>query len=166
MTKSAQYWKSTLGLLPHPEGGAFKETYRAAIEIPTDRGTRHASTAIYFLLEAGQFSAFHRIRSDEMWHFYDGVPLHIYEIQVDGNFILHKLGNAASQGCQFQVVIPAGSWFAAKVAEPGGYSFVGCTVSPGFDFQDFEMAERNRLQSQFPEHATLIASLTYEQKPS
>jgi Uncharacterized conserved protein len=123
-------------------------------------GPRAASTGIYFLLEDGEFSAFHRIASDEMWHFYDGVTLHIYEIKPNGTLHVHRLGRDITQGEQLQLVIPGGSWFASSVEETGGFALVGCTVAPGFDFADFELAERAALSQLFPQHAGLIGMLT------
>lgn len=166
MKTTAEHWKKTLQLMQHVEGGSFRETYRAPLVIDHEAlpegfaGARNASTAIYFLLEDGDFSAFHRIAADEMWHFYDGQPLHIYEIKPDGSLHVHRLGRDVGQGEQLQLVIPAGSWFASSVEETGGFALVGCTVAPGFDFADFELAEREILSKQFPQHAGLIALLT------
>lgn len=166
MKTSAAYWKHALHLTEHVEGGAFRETYRAPLTIAQDAlpqgfsGPRAASTGIYFLLEDGDFSAFHRIAADEMWHFYDGTTLHIYEIREDGTLQVHKLGRDITQGEQLQLVIPAGSWFASCVEETEGFALVGCTVAPGFDFADFELADRATLSAQFPQHKGLIALLT------
>ncbi|HEY1038842.1 MAG TPA: cupin domain-containing protein [Bacteroidia bacterium] len=164
--KSAAYYIQKLGLIKHIEGGAYKETYRSDITIPRQvlnkqfHGDRNASTAIYFLLEYGQFSALHRIASDEVWHFYDGDPLFVYEICIDGKLITHKLGRDTEQGEAFQCVVKAGSWFGSRCQTAGGFSLVGCTVAPGFDFADFELAERNTLQSSFPQHSKIITELT------
>ncbi len=162
MKNSAAYWRDTLQLTQHIEGGSFRETYRAPLAIQPDgfAGPRNVSTAIYFLLEDGDFSAFHRIASDEMWHFYDGTSLHIYEIRPDGTLHVHLLGRNLRKGEHLQVLIPAGSWFASSVEETGGYCLAGCTVAPGFDFADFELATRADLGTRFPQHAQLIALLT------
>lgn len=162
MKITAAYWRDTLQLTKHVEGGSFRETYRAAaiMEPAGFSGPRNASTGIYFLLEDGDFSAFHRIASDEMWHFYDGITLHIYEITAEGLLKVHRLGRNYSQGEQLQLVIPAGSWFASCVEETGGFALVGCTVAPGFDFADFELAGRVELSELYPQHAGLIALLT------
>ena len=153
------------GLLPHPEGGWYKETYRSqesitANELP-DRfgGSRSFATAIYFLMEAGNFSAFHRIKSDECWHFYAGGTLEIYIIDTEGLLSVVKLGNQIEKGECFQYVVPANCWFASKPADGVSFSFVGCTVSPGFDFQDFELANGATLSLQYPQHALLINAL-------
>lgn len=159
--RNAAYWINTLQLQRHVEGGAFRETYRASLTLPqstlpgTFQGDRNAATAIYFLLERGDFSAFHRIAADEMWHFYAGDPLHIYEITPDGALIVHELGEGT-----FQALIPAGSWFGSRVNVPGSYALVGCTVAPGFDFADFELADREVLSKEYPAHAALIGELT------
>ena len=153
------------GLLPHPEGGWYKETYRSEENIVSnalpDRfsGSRSFSTAIYFLMEAGNFSAFHRIKSDECWHFYAGGTLEIYIIDATGKLSVVQLCNQIDKGECFQFVVPANCWFASKPAPGVFFSFVGCTVSPGFDFQDFELANGEDLASQYPTHSSLINSL-------
>lgn len=165
-TNTAASWKEQLQLQPHVEGGAFRETYRADWVLhrsclpPAMQGNRNACTGIYFLLEHGEFSAFHRIAADEMWHFYDGSTLCIYEIDTTGTLTVHKLGRNIQQGEQLQVVITAGNWFAACVEAPEGFALVGCTVSPGFDFADFELAGQRSLQALFPQHKELIGRLT------
>lgn len=153
------------GLLPHAEGGFYKETYRSGESIARTAlpgrftGYRAFSTAIYFLLQQGQFSAFHRIKSDEAWHFYAGGVLNIYVIHPDGELELIRLGNNITDGEIFQAIVPAGCWFASK-PEDGDFSFVGCTVAPGFDFADFELAPAVALSAAFPQYAALIRSLT------
>jgi predicted cupin superfamily sugar epimerase len=163
--QTATFWIETLGLLAHPEGGFFKETYRSSALIPKDAlsdkftGDRHASTAIYFLLRSQDRSVFHRIQSDEMWHFYDGGPLTIYMLD-EGGLTTFKLGRNISAGELPQIVIPAGKWFGAKVEYEGGFTLAGCTVAPGFDFRDFEMAKRETLLKTFPAHRDIIEKLT------
>jgi predicted cupin superfamily sugar epimerase len=153
-----------LDLQPHPEGGYFRETYRASEAIPIaglDRrygGARATSTAIYYLLEAGQRSALHRLKSDEIFHFYTGDPLTIIEIAPDGRFTETLLGADFAAGAVPQHVIPAGTWFGA--VPTGRFSLVGCTVAPGFDFADFELAETAVLLAAFPQHETWIRRLT------
>ena len=155
---SASSWIESLALIPHPEGGYFRESYRANASVTTPSGTRSASTAIYYLLERGDFSALHRILSDEVWHFYAGDALEIVEFDEDGRAVHTRLGKALDQGETLQHVVAAGRWFASRPL--GAYSLVGCTVAPGFDFQDFEMGARTDLMKTFPEHAKLIESLT------
>jgi len=158
-------WIEELVLQPHPEGGWYKEVYRSSEEIDAaglpERfdGVRSFSTAIYFLLAGDNFSAFHRIKSDEMWHFYAGDGLMVQIIAPNGDLSAIKLGNQPKAGETFQGVVPAGSWFAAE-PKGGGYGLVGCTVAPGFDFADFEMADRDELQAEFPQHRELIRRLT------
>lgn len=127
-------------------------------------GPRSFATSIYFLLRAGEFSALHRIASDELWHFYDGDPLEVETIHPDGRHETLHLGRNADRGELFQAVVPAGCWFGAVGALPSrvGYSLVGCTVAPGFDFQDFELGRRAELIRAFPGHRTLIERLTRE----
>jgi predicted cupin superfamily sugar epimerase len=167
MLYTADYFINKLGLTKHIEGGSFKETYRSNFEInkqnlPGDfKGNRNISTGIYFLLEHGQFSAFHKIASDEMWHFYYGQTLTVYEIEPDGNLITHKLGTDLDKGETFQCIIKAGNWFGSRCEEPNGFSLVGCTVSPGFDFADFELANKESLTNRYPHLTELIAQMCY-----
>lgn len=151
---------SVLELHPHPEGGFYKETYRSDDTTATPHGERNLSTAIYFLLEKGNFSAFHRIKSEEVWHFYDGDPLSVYVIHGNGTLQEIKLGLDLGKGQTPQAVVPANCWFASMVAEGGSFSLVGCTVAPGFDFRDFEMAKRTELVTDFPQHLEIISKLT------
>ncbi|MEN9685723.1 MAG: hypothetical protein RLZZ28_1509 [Bacteroidota bacterium] len=156
---------AAFGLLPHPEGGYYRETYRSAVQIAQNAlpvgfsGDRVLSTSIYFLLEKGNFSAFHRIKSDECWHFYAGDPLLIHVIENNGNYQLIRLGKNIEQGETFQAMVAAGAWFASETAPGGEFSLVGCTVSPGFDFQDFELAKAAILATRFPERKSLIKRL-------
>jgi predicted cupin superfamily sugar epimerase len=166
MRPNAAYWIQQLQLTSHVEGGAFREVYRAELTISQKalpvlfQGNRNISTSIYFLLASGQFSAFHRIASDELWHFYYGDTLLIYEIEHSGGLTVHRLGSDIERGECFQAVVKAGSWFASIPAEGSEYALVGCTVSPGFDFGEFELADRTALIKQYPAYAALIESLT------
>jgi len=150
----------------HPEGGYYRETYRSAETIVHTAlpgrftGERSFSTAIYFLLEQGNFSAFHRIKSDECWHFYSGGCLLVHIIYKNENLETINLGNNILNGEIFQFVVPAGCWFASEPAPESNFSFVGCTVSPGFDFADFELANANNLSRLYPQHETIIRRLT------
>lgn len=154
-----------LELQPHPEGGYYRQTYaseeqlNAAALPPRFGGDRSVSTAIYFLLEGNDYSAFHRINSDELWHFYTGGSLHIYVIHPDGRGEVLLLGNDLANGYRFQQVVKAGCWFASKPATENSFSLVGCTVAPGFDFADFEMADENKLLQQYPQHSKWIELL-------
>jgi predicted cupin superfamily sugar epimerase len=166
MRPSASYWIDKLELTAHVEGGAFREMYRSELNLPKTalplffQGARSASTSIYFLLSSGQFSAFHRIASDELWHFYIGDPLLVYEIGHNGRLHTHILGPDPEKGQSFQTVVHAGSWFASAPAPDSEYALVGCTVAPGFDFAEFELADRETLSAQYPEHAELIKQYT------
>ncbi len=168
MTKDAQYWVERYQMLPHLEGGYFAETYRSSEKIPATAlpkrfsGDRSFSTGIYFLLENHHFSALHRIQSDEMWHFYAGGPLEVYVIHLDGCLEVIRVGANPDNGEVFQVVVPAGVWFGAKPAPTSTYSLVGCTVAPGFDFNDFELANRTDLLALYPQHQEVIEMLTPE----
>ncbi|MHA7058127.1 cupin domain-containing protein [Aquimarina sp. M1] len=157
-----------LKMKPHPEGGFYKETYRSDGVIPRSAlkegfsGDRNYCTAIYFLLTSENFSAFHRIKQDEMWHFYGGSSLYVHVITAEGNYTRHVVGINLDQGEFPQLVVPAGCWFASSVKEAEGYSLVGCTVSPGFDFEDFKLAERKILTTQYPQHTKIISQYTRE----
>jgi predicted cupin superfamily sugar epimerase len=164
--KNAQYWIDRLSLSPHPEGGYFRVTYQSSVTIVQDalpsvfHGNRFASTAIYFLLAEKDFSAFHRLASDELWHFYAGSALIVYVIDPEGSYSVLHLGDGFEAGEVFQAVVKAGCWFASRLKNPAGFALVGCTVAPGFDFADFEMAKRSELTATYPEHRTLIEELT------
>lgn len=165
ITITARYWIEKLGLQQHPEGGWYKEIYRSPGVIPTDGTTdfpanRSFSTSIYFMLAGDDFSAFHRIKSDEIWHFYDGSPAVIFSISPGGILSQHHLGRNTENNEFLQVVIPAGHWFGSKVAEQNSYMLAGCTVSPGFDFRDFEMGKRSELLKAYPQHTDIIQQLT------
>lgn len=165
LSEQARAWVDKLKLLPHPEGGCYRETYRAAEIIPQSSlpesfaGARCFSTAIYYLLAGGDFSAFHRILSDEVWHYYDGgSDLLIHVISPDGAYTRLCLGRSAK--ALPQAVVPRGHWFAADVEDKSSFALVGCTVAPGFDFSDFEMGDRGHLMKTFPLYGEVITSLT------
>ena len=151
-----------LGLLAHPEGGFYKETYRSSSSLTTDQNTiRNISTAIYFLLENDNFSLFHRIQSDELWFFHQGEPLEIVFIK-EGVLNTIILGNSFENGEVPQAIIPANTWFASSVKQLKGHSLVSCTVAPGFDFADFELANRKNLIQEFPHLKEIIQKFTKE----
>jgi hypothetical protein len=180
----AHEWIRRLELTPHPEGGYFRETYRSPLRIQSisDRAEvpgvatrlqgpdqeRSASTAIYFLLAGDDFSALHRIASDEVWHFYYGGSLLVSAILPDGTLRTWRLGANLAGGDLPQCVVPAGAWFGAHLAPDRAatsisadeYALVGCTVAPGFEFADFELADRRDLMAAYPEHASTIVRLT------
>lgn len=162
---SPAYLINHFQLQPHPEGGWYRQTYRSPERVPAaclpERfgGDRPFSTAIFFLLESGNFSAFHRIKSDECWHFYAGDALEIFILLPGGALKKIQLGNDIAGGQLFQYVVPAGCWFASRPATGSAFSLVGCTVSPGFDFADFEMADAETLSQEYPAYAGLIQTL-------
>lgn len=167
MIQRAQRLITMLALEKHPEGGYYRETYRSNESIPAQNlperfvgGARSFSTAIYFLLAEKDFSALHRIKSDEVWHFYAGGTLLIHELDHSGRYIRHRLGGDTGEDIIFQVVVKAGSWFGATLEQPDTFVLAGCTVAPGFDFRDFEMADRGELLRLFPSDREIIERLT------
>ncbi len=163
MTTAAE-WIERLGLVPHPEGGHFREAYRAAEVLPAAAlpprfGGDHAfCTAIYFLLQGQDFSALHRIKQDEVWHFYDGAALTVHVLDEAGGYSAIHLGR--DTGEEPLGVVPAGRLFGATVRDGRSWSLVGCTVAPGFDFADFELPGRAELCRLYPQHRALIERLT------
>jgi hypothetical protein len=166
--QNADYWIKHLRLKPHPEGGYYRETYRSPETISRAglpkryKGKRSFATAIYFLLKGRQFSAFHRLKSDEIWHFYAGSPMLISSLTKKNKLLRQKLGLNPARRERPQVDIRAGAWFAASLVKqtPGSYALVGCTVAPGFDFTDFEIGNREKLCRDFPRLNGLIRKLT------
>lgn len=153
-------------LSPHPEGGFYRETYRAeesfaAAALPKRyAGSRRLSTAILFLLRSGEVSRLHRLRSDEVWHFYEGNPLRLHILPPDGRYSVMVLGRMPGRRTRFQFVVPRGAWFGAEVIGSGSFSLLGCTIAPGFEFADFELGERDALLKRFPRRRRLIERLT------
>ena len=166
--KSSNYWIKRLGLTKHPEGGYYRETYRAGEEIERRAlpnrysSDRCFATAIYYLLEQKDFSRFHRLQSDETWHFYQGKALELFVIDLEGKLNRYLLGADFDAGEKLQITINRNQWFAARIYEGSGYTLVGCTMAPGFYFDDFEMADRSMLSSQYPDYKNLIGQLTAE----
>ncbi|WP_025742965.1 cupin domain-containing protein [Aquimarina pacifica] len=166
MSAEIQKIVNTLGMKPHPEGGFYKETYRSTGVIPKEAlltkfsGARNYSTAIYFLLTSDNFSAFHKIKQDEIWHYYQGSSLNVHVIDENGTYTKYRVGVDLDKGELPQLVVSAGCWFASSVASNDGYSLVGCTVAPGFDFDDFQLAKRKNLITQFPEYEDVITKFT------
>jgi uncharacterized protein len=166
MRTDARFWIEQLGLTPHPEGGFYRETYRSNIDIAKESlplgfsGVRPVSTAIYFLLAGQDFSALHRLRSDEMWHFYAGSALQVHVIDPEGLHSEYQVGSDPLSGEVLQAVVPGGCWFGSRLKVQDSYALVGCTVAPGFEFDDFELAKRSELTAQYPQHEKLIRELT------
>jgi len=155
-----------LDLTPHPEGGYYKEIFRA-VEIidakslpPRYNGSRCFSTSIYFLLEKNQVSKFHRLKSTEIWYYHYGCSLTLHIIDTKGNYSKIILGSNIQNGEMLQAVIPVGSWFGAEANDKNSFTLSGCNVAPGFDFMDFELGDRNYLTNNFPRHKEVIIRLT------
>ena len=152
-----------LGLEPHPERGFYRQTYRASLDVPssTHGAARTASTAIYFLVTASEPDTYlHRLKSDEIFHLYDGGPLDILRLFPDGAWDVARLGMDLAAGERPQIVIPAGTWFGTALVVGASHCLVGCTVAPGFDFADFELAAGPDLAARYPEAAARIQRMT------
>jgi hypothetical protein len=173
MISTAAQLAATLGLAPHPEGGFFRETYRAAETVITPRGERAASTAILFLVTAAAISHLHRLSSDELWVFQSGLPLELVTLSPGGELEVRMLADPAdgtrqADACTAtpQALVPAGSWQGARLA--GGphlpasraWALVSCVVSPGFEYEDFELGRRDVLLAAYPEHAEIVTAFT------
>ena len=162
---TADDWTARLGLIRHPEGGWYRETYRSSERIeraalpPRFGGPRAFSTAIYYLLRAGERSALHRIKSDEVWHHYAGDAVELWLLEEPGGARQVRLGGDGEP----QVIVPAGVWYGARVVDGGAYALMGGTVAPGFDFADFELADRAALLAAWPGQRAVIEALTYPQ---
>jgi uncharacterized protein len=164
--KNYNYWVDKLGLHRHPEGGFYKQIYKAsenisASALPDRFNSDHAySTSIYYLLIEKDFSAFHKINQDEVWHFYTGSSLTVHIIDNEGKYSIKKVGLSPEVEEYPQAVVDAGCWFAAEINNKKSYSLVGCTVAPGFEFTDFILAERNSLTAAYPKHKDIIEKFT------
>lgn len=151
----------------HPEGGYFKEVYRSDGFITSENltsdfvGDRNYATSIYFLLTSDSFSAFHKIKQDEIWHFYKGASLKLHMISPDGTYSFVIVGNDFKKGEVPQFIVPAHHYFAAEVFAENSFAFVGCSVSPGFDFRDFTLPSCKSLSDEFPNHKEIIKRLTH-----
>jgi len=154
-----------LGLQKHPrEGGYFRETYRSSgttkDAIPTHGGIRNYSTAIYYLVTAQEFSEFHRIKSDEIFHFYSGDAVNLHVIEARGNLVTLGLGSDLSKGDRPQALVPQNTWQALCLQDGGEWALLGCTVAPGFDYQDYEHSSAQSLLKEFPSLRDIILKLT------
>lgn len=157
--EDAEYWITHLKMIPHPEGGYFREEYRAGKSIPTAGKTsgRSAMTTIFYLLEKDDFSAFHRIQSPESWFFHRGTPLLIYSFEK-GTLICRELSD--QENGALQVTIEPGVWFAACLKEKSHFALVSCAVAPSFEYEEFELAARGSLLSEYPDYEQEIMKLT------
>lgn len=156
---SAQYWIDHLSLQPHPEGGFYKEVFRSNQQVNRsgESALLQACTSIYYLLEGEDYSGFHRIKSDEIWYFHKGNPLHIHVINAAGVHEVHELSDKPTGS--LSIIVPAGLWFASEVPGKIGYCLVSCAVAPGFEFSEFEMAERSALLEQYPQYQEVLDRL-------
>jgi uncharacterized protein len=171
MNHQPEYWISKLDLASHPEGGYYKSTYQSTEQI-TDHelsvqynGNRLLYTSIYFLLKSEEVSHFHRLKSDELWYFHAGSALTIHVIHENGQYEEIKLGLNLENGEVPQYLVPKNSIFGSSVMEQNTFSLVGCMVSPGFAFEDFELFTQNELLEQYSEHEDIIRKLAYETIP-
>jgi len=165
MNKSDIYIEK-LKLVAHPEGGYFREIYRSE-ELLKDnvlphryKGSRSFCTSIYFLLKREQKSLFHKLKSDELWHFYDGSSVKLYTIDAEGKLLERILGRNIDRNESMQLVIERGHWFCAEVSNKNSFALFGCTVAPGFDFSDFELGDRKKLSRLYPQHKELVKKFT------
>ncbi len=159
-------WIEYLKMSPHPEGGSFSAGFQdAPLFLPRfpdqhHEGQRRLYSSIYYLLKEGDFSAFHRLETDEMWHHYLGGVLKIHMIDPSGTYTFRLLGNAPGRGAVFQFLVPHHVWFAVEPETGSGFALCGCTLSPGYHDDDFEMADRGKLSLQFSQHKELINRFT------
>lgn len=154
---TAQQVVDLLQLVPLPgEGGYFRETYRSS----NVKDGRALSTAIYYLLTTETASLFHRLKSDEVWHFYQGDMVELVMLHADGGVEVVCLGSRLDKDERCQAVVPAGSWQGARLLDGGTWSLMGCTVAPGFEFADFELGQRELLASQYPHAVDWIEVLS------
>jgi uncharacterized protein len=164
--QNAEYWIQNLNLIPHPEGGFFREIYRSNLEIDQKflpygiKGSRRLCTSIYYLLRSKDISKLHRLKSDELWYYHYGSTLKIVMIDQEGNKHTKFLGANAEKSEHLQIEIPAGTIFGALITEEESYCLVSCVVSPGFDFNDFEIFDREDLIQAYPKHIDVINRLT------
>ena len=160
--KNYQFWIQHLNLQPHPEGGFFREVFRSNIEIDQKSlpfgysGKRKLSTSIYYMLRSGEISKLHCLKSDELWYYHFGSSLRIVMIDKEGIKHIKVLGPRLEKAEQLQLLIPSGTIFGAEVVEPDSFSLLGCLVTPGFEFDDFEIFNSDELVKTYPKHADLI----------
>ncbi|MGE4289395.1 MAG: cupin domain-containing protein [Salinivirgaceae bacterium] len=167
MEKDALYWIKELKLKPHPEGEHYAETYKSQVygsenEVAQCKDRRQCASLIYYLLNKEECSAFHRLQSDEIWLFHSGASLNLYLIEPNGNLHVEKLGSQPEQEENLQVFVPANTWFAAELYQKDSYGLMSCLVSPGFEWNEYELADKKQLLREFPEHAALINRLCKE----
>ncbi len=150
-------------LAPHPiEGGSFRQTYKSELAVETPAGVRSAGTAIYYLLEPGTFSEMHVLTSDEIFHFYLGDPVEMLQLWPDGRTVVVTLGPDLSAGHHVQLTVPAGVWQGTRLLPGGKIALLGCTVTPGFEYDDYISGNYAELAAKWPAEAERIRALTRE----
>jgi predicted cupin superfamily sugar epimerase len=153
--------RELLRLEPHPiEDGWFRRTYTSSEPLVTPHGPRHTNTAIYYLLEEGAFSEMHTLSSDEVFHFYLGSPVEMLQLFPDGRSAVFTLGPEIEVGQMLQLAVPAGVWQGTRLLECGKWALLGCTVTPGFDYGDYQNANFEELAAKWPAEAERIRKLT------
>lgn len=157
MQEEINYWVKKLGLIPHPEGGFYKETYRSEGEFSSGRNW---VTSIYFLLTSENCSRFHQIKSDELWFHHAGSTLIVHTIDQFGKYTANPVGNLIESNFEPYFLVPANTIFGSTVRDKNSFSLVSCVVSPGFNFNDFQLFERNELLEKYPKHKDIITQLT------
>ncbi|GGD01357.1 cupin domain-containing protein [Enterococcus wangshanyuanii] len=166
MKKDQQYWIEQLQLEPHSEGGYFKQVLRSDQSLQTsERVARPYYTSIYFLLTNENPSHFHRLKSDEIWYYHAGSSLSIHLLHPDGHYEVIHLGDNLEKGEVLQAVVPKNVIFGSTVDTDQAFALVSCMVSPGFDYQDFELFTKKQLLSSYPEHKKIIDRLAYDHLP-
>ncbi|MDT8861620.1 cupin domain-containing protein [Alkalihalobacillus sp. MEB130] len=165
MTKDYQAddWITYLELEAHPEGGYFKRSFRSTEKVPGK--DRVLYTSIYFLLRSGEVSHLHRLKSDELWYFHAGSSLTVHIIHENGEYEEARLGLNLEKGEVPQVVVPKNAIFGSSLSEGGSFSLVGCMVSPGFEYEDFELFTQKELLELYPQHQEMIKKLAYVTLP-
>ncbi|HJT83669.1 MAG TPA: cupin domain-containing protein [Nitrososphaeraceae archaeon] len=159
MQNNSQYWIEKLGLVKHVEGGYYKQIYASRKQCQ-EYNIKNLATCIFYLLEGKDFSAFHRINADEIWHFFLGSSLTLYNInENESEMKINKLGKDFEKSENLQVIIPEGDWFAAEVDDRSSFTLVGCTVIPGFEYKNFEIGKKESLLEKFPPYKDLIEKL-------
>jgi uncharacterized protein len=162
MENNSQYWIEKLELVRHIEGGYYKQIYASKRQCQ-EHGNRNLATCIFYLLDGNDFSAFHKINSDEIWHFFIGSSLTMYIFnEKDSKLKIVKLGKKLDKGENLQVIINEGDWFAAEVNDKSSFTLVGCTVIPGFEFKNFKLAKKKSLLLKFPSYKDIIEKLAKE----
>lgn len=161
MMYTADYFIEKLDMIAHPEGGFYKESFKSETAYSQNNDSRALWTSIYFLLRTGEISHLHRLKSDEMWYYHAGEALSIYMISPEGELTIEQLGLNITNGEKPQVLVPKGYIFGSAMNQ-NGFSLVGCMVSPGFDFKDFELFNKEELIKQYPTHIDIIEKLAMD----